>query len=1130
MGTILGVMSGIGESFYNNFIVEDRYMHIVNGLETTLIITFFAVLLGTLLGGGICWMRMNRRKWLRSIATVYIDIMRGTPVLVMLMIMYYVILAPVNASGIFVAILTFAMNTAAYISEMLRTSIEGIDRGQTEAGLSLGLSKTQTFFYIVLPQAVRNVIPVYQGEVVSLLKSTSIVGYIAVMDMTKASDIIRARTFEAFLPLILVAVIYFIIAWLIGLLLKLLSKPRSPKAVIMLLAALLVLPACSKSDDRASNGIRTEKDLDGRPVSVLLGSTQENYIHSRRGMDNVMSFNTTTDGVESVLRGKSDGYYTDDSFILEPLMLHPELDTILADIPTTPIAVCFSFEERELSQQFKGFIELLEESGENRDILGRWMNFNDPERHRDIPAVESGEPVKVAVLGTVPPFNSMVNGVLDGYEIELMRRFALFVKRPVEFQVMDFGAMIPALISNKVDAALSSINVTEERQKMIIQIPYYSSRSYILVRKSQERKTVISREEDLEGEDVGVLLGTLAEANLHKKYGMANVKSYNNDVDGIIALRSGYIAAYYLDNVNAITPLREYPVLDSISTDMAPLPVAACFRLEDEYLPVQFEKFFDEFKQTAEYEDMCDRWFRGDMQEAHRDVAEITSGPVLKVATMLSSPPMNMLLNGISDGFEIELMRRFAAHIGRPVEFVNMDFGGIIPSLITGRTDAAVATINVTEERQKIIRQVPFYEGRTVALVMRDGIADKPEEGFPVWLIAVLSLLVISGAGLCIARCGRRKSSKTEASSAGPDSDVIIRVSHLKKTYDDGVCVLKDVNAEVRKGEVISIIGPSGTGKSTFLRCLNLLEQPTGGRIEIDGSNIMDPGVDVPSLRRKMVMVFQSFNLFNGMSIMDNITFCPMKLLGKSRKEAQARAMELLELVGLAEKWNAVPAQLSGGQKQRVAIARALAMEPEILLFDEPTSALDPTMVSEVLGVMKTLASKGITMLVVTHEMSFAREVCNRVFFMNGGYIYEEGTPQEIFENPKKEQTRNFINQIREYRYDIRTSKYDYYEMMAGITNFCKRYNLSATDIYHFNQTVEEGLLMMGTGSGATVKVSYSEKNKTKDVEISVPGCVDADILNAEEYALQATILKGMCREVNVSCDGQATKLHCVLM
>ncbi len=1123
-------MSGITESFYNNFIVEDRYMHIVDGLKTTLIITFFAVLLGTLLSGGICWMRMNRRKWLRGIATAYIDIMRGTPILVLLMIMYYVVFAPVNASGVLVAILTFAMNTAAYISEMLRTSIEGIDRGQTEAGLSLGLSKTQAFFYIVLPQAVRNMIPVYQGEVISLLKSTSIVGYIAVMDMTKASDIIRARTFDAFLPLIIVAVIYFVIAWLIGLLLRFLSKPRKGRVALMLLAVLPFISGCGNSDEKTSNGIMTEKDLDGRPVSVLLGSTQENYLHKKIGVDNVMSFNTNTDALESLLRGKSDGYYIDDTYLFEPLMLHPELDTIPVDMPASQCGVCFSFEERELSEQFQTFFKLLEKSGENNEILERWINFNNPERHRDVPAVESGEPIKVAVLGTVPPFNSMVNGELDGYEIELMRRFALYAERPVEFQVMDFGAIIPALTSNKIDAALSSINVTEERQKMIIQIPYYESHTYALVRKPQTPKTAVSCEEDLKGEKVGVLLGTFAEAYLHKKYGIANVKSYNNDVDGIIALRSGYIAAYYLDDVNAITPLREYPALDTISSDMPPFPVSVCFRLEDEYLPAQFEKFFDEFKRTAEYEDMCDRWFKGDVNDAHKDVEGISNGPVLKVATMLISPPMNMMLNGISDGFEVELMRRFAAHIGRPVEFVNMDFGGIIPSLVTGKTDAAVATIIVSEERLKIIRQVPYYEGRTVALIMREGAADKQKGGFSAWLIALLSLLMLSGACLYIVRRSRRKSFKTEARTAGPDSDVIIRVSHLKKTYDEGVCVLKDVNAEIRKGEVISIIGPSGTGKSTFLRCLNLLEQPTGGTVEIGGCDIMAPGVDVPSLRRKMVMVFQSFNLFNGMSIMENITFCPMRLLGKSRREAQARAMELLELVGLAEKWNADPSQLSGGQKQRVAIARALAMEPEILLFDEPTSALDPTMVSEVLGVMKTLADKGVTMLVVTHEMSFAREVSNRVFFMNEGCIYEEGTPQEVFENPKKELTRNFINKIREYRYEIHTNRYDYYEMMAGVTNFCKRYNLSTEDIYHFNQAVEESLLMLGTDSGATVKVSYSEKNKTKEVEISVPVTFDAGILEREEFALQTSILKGMCREVNVSHDGQATKLHCMLM
>ena len=859
MGTILGVMSGIGESFYNNFIVEDRYMHIVNGLETTLIITFFAVLLGTLLGGGICWMRMNRRKWLRSIATVYIDIMRGTPVLVMLMIMYYVILAPVNASGVFVAILTFAMNTAAYMSEMLRTAIEGIDKGQTEAGLSLGLSKTQTFFYIVFPQAVRSVIPVYQGEVISLLKSTSIVGYIAVMDMTKASDIIRARTFEAFLPLILVAVIYFIIAWLIGFLLKFLTKPHSRKAVMALLAVLLVMPSCGKSGGKASDGITTEKDLDGRPVSVLLGSTQENYVHNKRGLDNVMSFNTTIDCVESVLRGKSDGFYIDEVFALEPMMLHPELDTIPTDIPLTQNAVCFSFEKRELSQQFKGFVELLDKSGENRAMLGRWMNTNDPQKHRDVPAVEYGEPFKVAVLGTLPPFNSIEDGELDGYEIELMRRFAFYAKRPVEFVIMDFGAMIPALISNKIDAALSSINVTEERQKMIIQVPYHSSHSYVLVKKSRDCGSAIISEDDLKGKKIGVELGTLSEAYLHNAFGMANVRSYNSDADGITALRAGRIAAYYIDNTISTIPLKEYPELDTISTSLPTMPVAACFRLEDEYLPVQFEKFFSEFKETPEYEDMYSRWFRGELKEAHRDVQGGGNGPALKVAATLGLAPMSMVMNGIPDGFEIELMRRFARFIGRPVEVVNVDFGGLIPSLIAKRADVAVASVNVTEERQRVIRQIPYYNSKVVAVVMRRD-AVKESEGLPLWVVVVLSVLILSGAVAYIARRSRRKPSETEVGTAGTDSDVVIRISHLRKVYEDGVCVLKDINAEIRKGEVISIIGPSGTGKSTFLRCLNLLEQPTGGSIEIGGYNILDPRVDVPSLRRKMVMVFQSFS------------------------------------------------------------------------------------------------------------------------------------------------------------------------------------------------------------------------------------------------------------------------------
>jgi len=237
-------MNSIAESFINNLIVEDRYRMILDGLQVTLIITLCAALLGTLLGGLVCWMRMSHKKWLQQVAKAYIDLMRGTPVLVLLMLMYYVVMAPMDASGIVVAIVTFAMNTAAYISEMLRTTIQGIDRGQTEAGLALGFTQRQTFFKIVLPQVVRKVMPVFQGEMISLLKGTSIVGYIAVADMTRASDLIRSRTFDAFFPLILTAIIYFLVAWLIGLLLQSLVQQRRTKAVTAAAGLLLAGMVC----------------------------------------------------------------------------------------------------------------------------------------------------------------------------------------------------------------------------------------------------------------------------------------------------------------------------------------------------------------------------------------------------------------------------------------------------------------------------------------------------------------------------------------------------------------------------------------------------------------------------------------------------------------------------------------------------------------------------------------------------------------------------------------------------------------------------------------------------------------------------------------------------------------------
>ena len=240
---------------------------------------------------------------------------------------------------------------------------------------------------------------------------------------------------------------------------------------------------------------------------------------------------------------------------------------------------------------------------------------------------------------------------------------------------------------------------------------------------------------------------------------------------------------------------------------------------------------------------------------------------------------------------------------------------------------------------------------------------------------------------------------------------VLIKTEGLEKAFGK-VQVLKGITTEIHKGEVVVIIGPSGSGKSTFLRTLNLLEEPTGGKIYFEGVDITDPKININKHRQKMGMVFQQFNLFPHMTVLKNMTLAPMKLLKLSKADAEKRATELLDRVGLADRANAYPNQLSGGQKQRVAIVRALCMQPDVMLFDEPTSALDPEMVGEVLGVMKNLAEDGMTMAVVTHEMGFAREVADRVLFIDEGIIMEEGTPEEIFGNPKSPRLKDFLSKV----------------------------------------------------------------------------------------------------------------------
>ena len=356
----------------------------------------------------------------------------------------------------------------------------------------------------------------------------------------------------------------------------------------------------------------------------------------------------------------------------------------------------------------------------------------------------------------------------------------------------------------------------------------------------------------------------------------------------------------------------------------------------------------------------------------------------------------------------------------------------------------------------------------------------------------------------------------------------MIAVEQLTMKFGDQT-VLKDISTFVAKGDVISIIGPSGTGKSTFLRCLNLLEKPSGGSIRIDGVDLMDRNSDIPRIRQKMNMVFQSFNLFAHLTVLDNLTLGQVRLLKRTKAEAEQKAMELLKMVGLVEKAAHLPEELSGGQQQRVAIARCLAMDPEIILIDEPTSALDPTMVSEVLAVLRHLAEAGITMLIVTHEMDFARDVSKRVMYMDEGGIYEEGTPEQIFSNPQREKTRAFINRIRSVSFRIDTPNFDLYAMNGEIEQFCEKHFLSKKTTDSLSLLVEELLMIhqpLLKRTGLDMIISYSEKRCDLELVLESAGDLQHHLsaeFNDDEIGL--TIIKSLIEDLEHQQSGSNNRL-----
>ena len=887
----MDMFSNVAESFSNNLIVEDRYRMILDGLQVTLLITLCAAVLGTILGGLVCWMRMSRHAWLRQTARVYIDLMRGTPVLVLLMLMYYVVMAPVDATGIVVAIVTFAMNAAAYISEMLRTTIQGIDRGQTEAGLALGFTPRQTFLKIVLPQVVRAVMPVYQGEIISLLKGTSIVGYIAVADMTRASDLIRSRTFDAFFPLIVTAIIYFVVAWLIGMLLQSLVGRQRVKAAVAGVALLIAGALCyvptlmgggsSSAKTTAVTDVPLPfKALSGKRVAVIIGSIQDIAVTSLAPDADILRMATTTDLLAALESGKVDVAGSESLSLDFNREIADKVDSVGAGLESIPVAAIFKRGNTALQQDFNQFLADIRRDGTYQKIYDRWQQSDDPSALTIPEQRGTGRTLRVATYPALPPFNFINSGKPSGLEPALLTEWANRRNWKLEFLVMDFAAQIPAVQTGKADMAMGAISVTEERQKQVLFSDGYVESHIVLITRKGEA--------------------------------------------GILSLTS------------------------------APSP------------------------------------------------------------------------KGEGSGY--------------------------------------------------------------------------------LWSGLAILIIIIGGGTWFFLRRRRFTTLHSTPLSLGEGSGV--RLVHLRKSYGS-LEVLRDITVDIHRGEVISIIGPSGTGKSTFLRCLNLLEQPTGGSIVVDGEDILAKGYPVNRLRQKMGMVFQSFNLFEHKTVLENVIFAPCQLRRMPEEEARREGLALLRKVGLAGKADVYPSSLSGGQKQRVAIARALAMKPDVILFDEPTSALDPTMVGEVLSVIRQLAKEGMTMLIVTHEMKFAHDVSTRIFFMYDGYIHEDGSPRQIFESPVHSATKAFIQRIRKKVFEIDGPDFDFLGMYSAVSAFCHKYGIPEKE-----EKAQQLIDKMLNGAMApyrpiTVRITHSEQSAVTALDFMVEKMTATPLDDAHRSELS-----GQCRQV----------------
>lgn len=823
------------------------------------------------------------------------------------------------------------------------------------------------------------------------------------------------------------------------------SNRKIKVCILSILATADILTGCSAVKSSEADIQTTEKikavssesfDLNATSavIAIETGTTTETAAKTAYPQAKFIIVDDAIDGFLTVTSKKADAFAVDkttfESYLAggnEGLRVYG--NTTVGEPGNVAVAISPATKVSDAEAKINDFLTEMSENGTLNEMRNRWLVAHDYTMPKIAAAENPAFTITVGTTGLVEPYSFYEGTDLTGYDLELMKRFANWCNAKLAVEVYDWDGITPACASGKVDYIMSNLFETpEKREVMGFSIPY----TYV------ETVMVVADEERSAKRD-----GFLAElaASFEKTFLRENrwqliwdgllVTLEITIAAGIIGTLLGFLLCLWLR-------CRKKP--------LALLAKAICHLMEGiPSLVVLMIIYFVIFASVK--------------------IAPVTVG-IIAFSLIFAVAVAGILNTGIGTIDAGQWEAASALGFARGRAFTRIIMPQAVRKVLPIYRVEFISMLKLTS----IVGYISIVDLTKAGDIIR---SRTYEAFFPLIATAVIYFGISAAAAFFIGRTEKLLDVKRkprrypqgvdttadmrQEQGAASDSEAkeLIRVEHLQKDYDN-VTPLKDVNTVIRSGEVITVIGPSGTGKSTFLRCLNRLETPTSGKVIILGEDLDKKETDLCQIRRQMGMVFQNFNLFPHLSVIENIMLAPTLLKGETKQDAFTYGMYLLKTVGMAERALAYPDELSGGQKQRVAIARALAMRPQIVLFDEPTSALDPTMVGEVLTVIRRLAKEGLTMLIVTHEMKFARDVSTRVFYMDEGEIYEEGTPKLIFDEPKREKTRAFVKRLKVLRFQITSPDYDFIAMSESLQQFGERHFLSLRQTEHLRRAFEE--------------------------------------------------------------------------